>query len=381
MPNRTTSSPRSTRSSRAPFARRFRSILRAAGALALALALAPRLRAADKPASPDSLAPRWKLAAFPVLAYATDTRGIGGGWLQALRAAEDGVPESQLATWATLSQNRQAELGLRPELWLAGDRWLLEGELSYSKWPDVFYGVGPRSREADELAFTAERVKLEALVGRRVDRPTGGRLLTGLLLDWRRESFQELEAGFPLPGHDGEDRGLGLDLRFDGRDDTVWPRSGRWARLLASSHGGLFGGDWRYSRWLLDLRGYRPLAGGVLAGQFALEDRGGSPGFRQLARMGEFLRAYSGARYLDRALAAARVEWRRALFGRAGFVLFAGAGAVGPALDRLAGSPLRPSVGAGGRWEMIQGTGLNLRLDGAFGDGSSAVYIRLGEEF
>lgn len=329
----------------------------------------------------DSLVGQWHPAAFPVLAYATETRLVGGGWLQALRTAAPERRESQFACWSTFTQNHQAEVGLRPELWVDADRWLLEGELSYSKWPDSFYGVGPRSREVDEREFTAEGLKLVALASRRLPLRQLGQLHAGLLLDWRAESFQALEAGFPLPADDGENRGLGLELRLDSRDDTIWPRHGVRHRLLIATHGGLLGGDWRYNRWLLDLRGYRPLADGVLAAQLAVEARGGAPGFRQLPRLSEDLRAYTGNRYIDRALAATRVEWRRPLFGRAGLVLFGGAGAVGPALDRLAKSPLRPSVGVGGRWEMIPGSGLNLRVDAAFGSGSSAVTIRLGEEF
>jgi hypothetical protein len=331
-------------------------------------------------AAADSLG-RWRPAGFPILAYAPETGLMYGGWLQAIKPSVSGRRDSQLALWLTGTQNRQAEAGLRPELWFAGERWQVNGELSYSNWPDSFYGIGPRSQSADETAFTAERLKLLVLAGRRFAGHGPVEAFAGLLLAYDRESFLQMDAAFPRREDDGEQRGLGVELRLDSRDAGSWPRRGMLHRLRVSSRGGPLGGDHRYRRWTLDLRGYRPLAGGVLAGQALIDARGGEPGFRQLARLGEALRAYADNRYLDRALAAGRLEWRRPLFGRAGLVLFAGAGAIGPALDRLGDSPLRPSLGAGGRWEMIPGTGLNLRIDAALGAGSSGLHIRLGEEF
>jgi len=325
---------------------------------------------------------RW--APFPVLAYTPETGGIGGAFLQGVTSGDSLAHESQLAAWLSVSTRRQLELGLRPELWLAQGRWVAQGELSYQNWPATWFGPGD---PAPEAAYTVEKGKVELSLRRRV---ASGLFVGGYGLQIR-ESFTDWEAGFPLAEQEGRDSGLGLECAWDRRDSSIWPTRGGYLLGRAARHAPWMGNKRPYTRWLLDLRGYRSAGPGVLAGQAVLDGRGGRPGFRALPRLGEYLRAYEDLRFLDSWLLAGRLEWRQPvplpawtgpwLARRCGMVAFAELGALADGPGRLAGAPWRRSLGLGGRYALLPDQHVNVRADLAFGSEGLALRIKVGEEF
>jgi hypothetical protein len=335
-------------------------------------------------AAPAGAAP----ALLPVVAYMPETGAIGGAWLQWVTRQDSLDRPDQLAAWATLCARGQAELGLRPELWRAGDRLSLLGELSYQHWPASWHGIGPDS-PSTPVDFTVERVKLELRLRRRLT----GDLWSGVHALGSQESFTKHDPAFAFANDDGRDLGLGAEVAWDIRDDTVWPGAGWLAEGRALRHGSWLGGRWDYSRWQLDLRRYQRHGPGVLAVQAALEGRGGAPSFRTLPRLGEWLRAVEDMRFQDRWAAAARLEWRqdlpftlptrpgRWLAARSGFVCFVEAGQVGARGCDLAAGPWKSSLGLGGRFALLPGERLNARADLAYGVEGVALRIKVGEEF
>jgi len=325
---------------------------------------------------------------FPVAAYTPETGAIGGAYAQGVGRVDSLHRPDQLALWLTLAVKGQAEVGLRPELWWAENAWTASGELGYQHWPAAWHGTGPRS-PSTALEFTAERVKVEVSLRRRL----ADRLHGGACYSLVRESLGGPASASALKGAAGRDAGAGGELSLDSRDDTVWPQSGHWLLLRAQRHGAWLGGDWPYSRWLADGRAYRSVAGGVVAGQLAVEGRGGQVPARALPKLGEWLRAVEDLRFVDRWASAARVEWRQplpftlptrlgqVLSRRAGLVAFAEAGQVGPRGADLLAGPLKHSLGLGGRFALLPQERLNVRADVAFGSEGALVRIKVGEEF
>lgn len=324
------------------------------------------------------------LAPFPILAYTPETGGIGGAFLQGVWPADSLRHESQLAAWLSLSTNKQVEAGVRPEFWLAGDRWMLQGELSYQNWPATWFGPG---ESPEELSYTVERLKTELQVRRRL----AGNFGVGFYGLHLRESFTAWDEGFTLGDQEGPDTGLGVEAALDTRDGSVWPTRGLFLLTRAARHGKWADNERPYSRWLVDGRGYRLSAGGVLAGQAVLEGRGGQPGFRSLPKLGDYLRAYEDQRLLERWLVAGRLEWRRPLSlpawtgryfqERCGLVLFTELGILADRPDDLAGAAWKRSLGLGGRYALLPEQHVNVRADLAFGSDGAALRIKVGEEF
>ncbi len=316
-----------------------------------------------------------KLALFPAFGWMPETRAIGGAYLQGILKGDSLTHDGQIAFYGVATQNKQAELGFIPEIWWKQNRWMSRFEVSYQNWPSETYGIGIDSREEDESSFISENLKMEFLLRREL----APGFYTGLYAIYRQESFLDPGDGFLWLAEDGRDAGLGLDLSYDTRLSTLLPGSGMYHQVRLIRHAG-WSGHVR-TRLLADLRMYHNPGPIQLATQLAFDHTHGDAGFRQMAELGEYLRAYGDTRFIDRSLAAFRVEARRHLFWRFGAVAFLETGTVAPGLPDLADSEWKFSPGLGGRFQLIEGEDLNLRLDAAFGDEGLAIYLRLGEEF
>lgn len=335
-----------------------------------------------------ALSARAELGLFPVGAYAPETGAVAGAYAQWVKAQDSLRRPDQLAAWLTLAVRGQAEGGLRPEWWGAGNGWNAAGELSYQLWPASWHGVGPHS-PASTQDFTAERGKVEAVLRRQwAPGLYGG--VCGLQV---REHLRGPATLGELAHASGRDTGLGLELALDTRDDTVWPRRGYWLQVRGLRHASLVGGDWDYSRWLGDGRVYGEMAGGVLATQVVVEGRGGQVSPRALPKLSEWLRAVDELRFVDRWAGALRVEWRqdlpftlptrlgKMLAERSGWVFFAEGGQVAERPGALTQGAMAWSLGLGGRFALLPEERLNARADLAFGKEGVALRIKVGEEF
>ena len=76
-----------------------------------------------------------------------------------------------------------------------------------------------------------------------------------------------------------------------------------------------------------------------------------------------------------------QAEYRRELFWPLGAVAFAGAGAVAHTWSDFGNSDAQPGGGLGLRFVLAKRNHINLRADYAWGNGSRATYISLGESF
>ena len=93
------------------------------------------------------------------------------------------------------------------------------------------------------------------------------------------------------------------------------------------------------------------------------------------------LRGYPNGQFRDLFSWSAQAELRRKLGGRFGIVGFAGIGGVARSPGDVGSSLLLPAAGGGVRYELSRDYGVNLRIDGAVGRNSQAVYVCIGEAF
>lgn len=100
-----------------------------------------------------------------------------------------------------------------------------------------------------------------------------------------------------------------------------------------------------------------------------------------LLGMSQDLRGYEAGRYRDRRMLAAQAEYRREVWKRFGAVGFFGVGEVAPTFGNFRYDKLLPGGGLGVRFRLTKKNHVNLRVDYAWGKGSSALYIGVGEAF
>ena len=139
-------------------------------AAVLAVPLAGQTSAAAKPAGkpPEQQAKSFKPHAIflPVIYYTPETRlalGAGGVLNYRLGLNKETTRPSSLWILFVYTLNSQIQASLRPEIYLPGNRYVVNATLKYELFPTRFYGVGN-----DVLPSAAETYTPESLIGRKV---------------------------------------------------------------------------------------------------------------------------------------------------------------------------------------------------------------------
>jgi len=177
---------------------------------------------------------------------------------------------------------------------------------------------------------------------------------------------------------------LGPRIEYDSRDNVFYPRHGQQIQGIASFYDESVGGRRTYQLYQASLNQYYGIGKRqVYAWHIAACDTEGAVPFYDLCLLGkpQDLRGYSVGRYRDGAMVAAQVEWRTELWWRLGAAAFVGGGIVAPALSALALHDVLPGGGAGLRVTLADQNHVNLRIDYAWGKGSSALYVGVAEAF
>jgi outer membrane protein assembly factor BamA len=367
--------------------------------VAAIMALSPSLAPAQEPAADEGAAEPSAVEAdeydgstlipIPVIFYQPET-GLGFGvtalYYYRLTAGDTISPVYYWATFEIYTTKNQLILGLWSEMFVDEDRWRINSEISYSKFPTKFWGIGNDTPDSAEEDYTPSTLTLKGWPQKRIaDGWYAG--FAAMLIDRGLSELQEggqIESGFVPGAEDGQALGIGGSLTRDGRDNTVYPRRGGYHRLLVDLFGKVWIGDYGYGRYTLDLRGYFPVARThVVALQALGVATSGQPPFDQYPQLGgeSLLRGYFQGRYRDRSLLAFQGEYRLPLFWRFGLAGFAGIGQVAPDIGGFGLDRFWVAGGAGLRFLLARREGLNIRVDFAFGEGSSGFYLSLGEAF
>lgn len=310
---------------------------------------------------------------------------LGAVALVNARPFEDARP-LQTEVEATVTLRRQLLLTSAVDLFLPGDAALVALSGAVMRFPESYWGVGPRTPAEAEERYDNRRLDLAL---EPLWRPWGELYLGP------SAAVQSMWGIEPVPGglldesgvtgaEGGWSTGLGAAVRWEGRDDRLDPGAGsRFWLLRALTFDPALGGDFRFTRLEADGRAYLGLGASVLALQALARLHGGEPPFRMLALLGgdpTGRGTYTG-RYRDQHLLTGQAEVRTPVVGRLGVVAFAGAGAVAPEVAELVAVPWRPSLGGGLRVRVEDQDDIDLRLDLAWGGEGLGVYFGFGEAF
>jgi hypothetical protein len=321
---------------------------------------------------------------LPFASYAPDTKLAGGLVVGYYRPEPAEGRASSVQATITVTQRRQLIAQVTPELYLADGRWRVQGEMQVSHFPNSFYGIGGGTPAAAEEAYTSRYVVLDGTAQRRV----GPTLRVGPRVLVRADAVRDPDADGLIdrgrvPGADGGLAvGGGGSAFWDGRDSRYYPRTGTYAEVVATLYSAAWGSDYTFAQVKTDLRAYRSLGPGVLAGQVYTESVAGTAPFQLLPLLGgaDRMRGYREGRFRDDVYWAAQAEYRFPLFWRLKGAAFASAGEVGPRLGAALARDVEAAVGLGGRFRFTD-DGVHGRLDLAYSPTGIELYISLGEAF
>jgi len=260
----------------------------------------------------------------------------------------------------------------------------------YYNYPDFFFGVGNDNKMEDEETYTNEFFRIDGRFMKFINQ----RWSAGIRFDYQNNNLYdfvddgELITGEIFGTQGGLNSGFGPTAQMDTRDNILYPSKGHFVQAEIAFYSEIFGGDFNYTHFLIDLRKYISIKNekNILAFQAAANFTVGDHiPFYKLQKVGgdKRLRGIQNSRlYVDKQSFWMQAEYRRKLFWRLGATAFAGFGDVAPGVSKFNFQELKYVVGLGGRFQAMKDEKLNIRLDAGIARGGQyAFYLSVKEAF
>jgi outer membrane protein assembly factor BamA len=331
----------------------------------------------------------------PILVLPIIARSIETGWSFGLASAstfhlksrDTTIRTSNAQALALYTTRHQFVVAVNGSIYFPGERFILNEQLSYSSFPDEFWGLGKRAPDSSKESYKFKQYYIylhpQFLIWQH--------LFLGTLYEYQRVfGIEYIPGGLfdrqNVTGRNGyHASGLGLSLTYDTRNNAFSPDKGMMLQLYFDRFAPFFGSDYQYTNYVIDLRRFlRIYRQQVLALQVFGNFNAGEVPLRSLAYLGgaNTMRGYYAGRYRDKNAAVIQAEYRIPLFWRLGVAGFGDAGNVGPELKDIDLHHIKYSYGGGLRVALNQKEKLNLRLDYGIARGASqGFYLQLGEAF
>ncbi|MFK7900868.1 MAG: BamA/TamA family outer membrane protein [Cyclobacteriaceae bacterium] len=335
-----------------------------------------------------------KLSVYPTLGFAPETSWeIGLSSVYVYKAKEN--PENRFSeingfTFYTL--NNQFGAFFNHALYTDHNEFFFLGEFKFKSFPLNYYGIGGNS-PSKEIAIING---IDVLLKERMLKQIKPSFFTGLEIEFGSLSKVEIEDN-EIETFEPIDRPLGLDgstnlslgwgFVYDNIHNVLNARDGiysEWAFLHSNK---IWGSDFTFTNFIFDNRIFRPVSEkNVFAVQLYSKIGSGDVPFNQLALMGgdNQMRGYYLGRFRDKTMVSSQAEFRMLPFPfskRWGGTAFLGAATVAPKVSELSISNLKVAGGAGLRFLLFPKKDVYARLDYAFTNEGTGVYVFIGEAF
>lgn len=342
-------------------------------------------------AQKDSAAKKNHLLVLPVIARSIETSWSFGTAISStfhVNKKDSLIRTSNLQSLVLYSLKKQFIAAVNGTIYFPGEKYILSQQLSYSFFPDKFWGLGRMAPDsnAEPYDFRQFYVYLHG------QRALARHLFIGALYEYQRLIKVDYKPGGlfdkeNVAGRNGyQVSGLGGSFTYDTRNEAFAPDRGVFLQGSFNHFARFLGSDFTYTNYVVDVRSFiRTYKKQVLALQaYAFLNNGNVP-LRSLASFGgaNSMRGYYDGRYRDKDQVVLQAEYRAPLYRRLGAVAFGGVGNVSHNCDYLSTRALKYSYGGGLRIALTKSDRLNLRLDYGISRGgkSSGFYFQLGEAF
>jgi outer membrane protein assembly factor BamA len=286
------------------------------------------------------------------------------------------------------SLKKQFVAAINGSQYFHNEKFILNEQMSYSSFPDKFWGLGKNSKDSNEENYNFKQYYIYLHLMRHL----GNNIYLGLLFEAQRLLEIDYTKGGLFDQQQVAGRtpykiaGLGLSITYDNRNNAFAPDKGYFAQLYFNNFNSFLGSDYSYTNIVIDLRKYFPLGKkNVLALQtYSFSNMGSEVPLRSLATLGGMssMRGYYDGRYRDRQQLVFQSEFRHNINKRFGIVGFGNFGDVGHNISDFALKDLKYTYGAGLRYAINKSEKLNIRLDYGIGPGKNhGLYFELGEAF
>ena len=303
----------------------------------------------EKEIAQDSTLFENKIVLAPVATYEPATSvglGVGAKLLFKLKGSGPETRTSNLPLSLQYTLRNQFIFFSGYTVFFNQERYLLKGNLIYSKYPVSYYGIGSRTPEEGAVDISYQNVLVEPLLLKKVYKNlfVGGGIRYNAIYQTRlKEEIHGLPEGSSLQDSLGStSAGLELAITYDSRDNVLNALDGNFLEFTHGVYGKAVGGTHRFMLSKLNFRQYiqlNPQRLDALALEWYTRITWGDAPPLELSSLGgpELLRGFQEGRFRDRIAFFAQAEYRWQALERIGFVFFGG--------SRRCGK--RPGQGAG----------------------------------
>lgn len=270
--------------------------------------------------------------------------------------------------------------------------WHFANQISYvNNNRSYFFGLGHGAQRRINTTYHNDVFSWSGALTKGI----GDRFFAGVAYQIRHDSPLDFDESPSLSVPDADGgllAGIGPVLRFDTRNDVLFPTKGYYVDLSFTRFGDWLGSDYQYSDVRLDYRGFHALPiltnGTTLAVQALYQGTfNGEPPFYQLPYLSgdRILRGVWRNLYIDRQAIAVQAELRSNFSNidpRYGYVVFAGAGDVAPDFFKGYNPGVIGVFGVGYRQQAIPKLKLQSRIDVSYTTkGHVGIFGGLGLSF
>ena len=324
-----------------------------------------------------------KVLPVPTFGYSPETKTyVGVVSLFTIDLYQDSVTRSSNSkvefnyTW-----NKQIILETEWNYFFKDEAWFTQGLLHYSKYPDLYYGIGDNTSNSAEVNFESTRIKADIDLLKNIN----NKWFAGIGLNYYNfgnVSYSSEKMDY-LELKDASNWGLKMILLKDSRNNILTPTKGTYLKFINSFKFS----DAFYDQITLDVRRYYSFGkkqNQTIAGRFYQSSVINTPPFYDYSLIGgdKLVRGYYFGRYREKNLSTLQLEYRVNLFWKIGLATFGGVTALYPDITSIDKITARPNLGVGLRFLVDKKENTSLRFDYAAGSNDqSGFYVSFGESF
>ena len=335
--------------------------------------------------------PNKQILVFPVITRSIETSWSFGAATSAtfhLYKSDTTTRTSNMQGLVLYSLKKQFVAAINGTQYFKKERYILNEQLSYSSFPDKFWGIGANTPDSAQESYSFSQFYTYLHLMRHL----GNHCFIGMTYELQKLFKVSYEHNGLFDKENVAGRtpyfvsGVGLSFTFDNRKEAFSPDKGTFAQFHFTHFGKVTGSDYDYGNVVLDYRKYYTIyKHQVLALQgYFFGDIGSEVPIRSLAALGgsNIMRGYYSGRYRDKNQLIFQGEYRIPVYNRWGAAVFGSTGNVGNTFTDFSINDLKYAYGAGLRFAISKSEKLNLRLDYGIGQGNnSGLYFILGEAF
>lgn len=330
-----------------------------------------------------------KIGILPSAFYTPETRlGFGALAYTYFNSTKKNTftKKSNTQSYLSYTLNKQFSFENDYQIWTKKNAYYFTGAIDYSRFPELFFGIGNDTKPSDNMMISFDVAKIQAKNLSRISKNIYG----GIYYQYQNLFNQNTKLEYSamcesITGGSGyEASGIGPIFIFDKRDNPLNPEKGVYIETSFQYFDKQIGSQYKFNTFVLDVRKYNTFLKKLVwnANAYIYVNNGTVP-YRMLATIGgaRFLRGYYRGRFRDNNMIVLQQEFRMPIYKRIGVAVFGGVGAVANALTDFYKNEIHYNYGAGLRIKVNKKENTNLRIDYGFTKDSQGLYVVFAEAF